>query len=185
MGQLPTECLAAILGQFLESNREIVAAGKTDQSKPLIVGNRVFDKLLTTEDITAFTRRKYHLLQLLRRGVPIEEAAQKSDVPLDEAVTFQESPKAQEYLRDRELAAILAEEAQDSDRWWLRVEAVLSGQMQLNKGQTETLKEAGKRVAPISESHGSGPTKIEIHIDPEALERYRAKRKAIDAQVIP
>lgn len=169
----------------MESNREIVAAGKTDQSKPLIVGNRVFDKLLTTEDITAFTRRKYHLLQLLRRGIPIEEAAQKSDVPVDEAITFRDSPKAQEYLRDRELAAILAEEAQDPDRWWVRAEAVLSGEMQLSKGQTEVFKETGKRAVPLAESHGIGQTKIEIHIDPEAIERYREKRKAIDAQVIP
>ena len=166
-----------------EEKRELVALGKFEEAKPVVFRNKVFDKLLTTDHITSFPSQKYYFLQLVRRGSSVEDAAVKAGIELEQAREFAGSPKAQEYLRDREIAGMIAEEAKDETRWWVRAEGVMQGDIKLSKGQTETFKEMGRRVAPIiGEQHGS--TKIEINIDGEALERYRAKKKAVDAELI-
>ena len=163
--------------------KDIVSQGKTDDSRPLIVRNRVFDRYLTTDGLTDFSRPKYLFLQLLRRGMTTEEAARRCDMTLDDAVKFRDSPKAQEYLTDRYLASILAEEAKDPDRFWTRLELLQQGHLKFRKDQVEALKEAGRRIAPITDS-SQAPTKIEITIDADAMERARAKRRAIDAEVV-
>lgn len=160
--------------------QDLTQVSKANHSHPLVVGHRVFDRLLNTDEIVQFGDKKYLLLQLLLRDLPIEEAAGRVGMTLEQAVEFRDSEKAQAYLQDRMLARIVAEEAKNEDRWWVRTELVLQGKMDLSKAQTEVLKEQGRRVSPIKEG---GTTKIEINIDPSAVKAAFAREKAIDAEL--
>lgn len=165
---------------FLDK-KELIEVSKENDSHPLVVGHRVFDRLLNTEEIVQFGDKKYLLLQLLLREIPLEEAADRVGLTLEQAADFRDSDKAQKFLQDRMLAKVIAQEAQNSDRWWVRAEGVMQGEIKLSKGQTETFKEIGKRVVPISEGHGT--TKIEINIDPGAVKAAFVREKAIEAEL--
>lgn len=160
---------------------ELTAIARENDSRPLVVGHRVFDRLLNTEHIVQFGDKKYLLLQLLLRDIPIEEAAQRVGLSTEQAVAFRDSDKAQEYLQDRMLARVVAEEAKNEDRWWVRTELVLQGKMDLNKAQTEMMKEQGRRVSPVKD--GTTNTKIEINIDPGAVKAAFIREKAIEAEL--
>lgn len=160
--------------------QELRQVARESDNRPLVVGHRVFDRLLNTEEIVQFGDKKYLLLQLLLRDIPLDEAASRVNMTTEEAVSFRDSDKAQIYLQDRMLARIVAEEAKNEDRWWVRVEQVLGGKMDLTKAQTEMMKEAGRRVSPIKEG---GTTKIEINIDPGAVKAAFAREKAIEAEL--
>ena len=77
----------------------------------------------------------------------------------------------------------MAEEAKDPDRWWSRIELLLQGKLKFRKDQSDALKEAGRRISPVTDSSGGIQARIEINIDPEAIERARAKKRAINAEV--
>lgn len=162
------------------NKQELTAAGRENDNHPLVVGHRVFDRLLNTDDIVQFGDKKYLLLQLLLRDIPIEEAATRVGMTTEAATDFRDSEKAQLYLQDRMLAKIVAEEAKNEDRWWVRTEMVLQGKMDLSKAQTEMMKESGRRVSPIKEG---GTTKIEINIDPGAVKAAFVREKAIEAEL--
>lgn len=170
----------------MNTNSEIAALAKTEQAHPLIVGNRVFDVLPTTQELVDFTRPKYLLLQLLRRGLPIEEAALKSGLELDDAVSFRDSPKAQDYLQKKELASIIAQETKDPDRWWVQVHKVMEGEKVLNKGQMVALQAQGDRVAPKrNEIDGDKPkTVINFNFSADAVKEAFRRQESIEAELV-
>lgn len=169
-----------------DTNSSIKQISKENQSHPLIVGNKVFDVLPTTQELIDFSRPKYLLLQLIFRGIPIEEAATKAGIPLDQAITFQNSQKAIDYLQKKTLASIVAQEARDPDRWWVEVHNVMDGTKQLNKGQMVALQAQGDRVAPKKNDADGEKAKVTIQFNfsPESVREAFRRQDAIDAELV-
>lgn len=166
-------------------NAEITQLVKDEKAHPLIVGNRVFDILPTTQELVDFTRSKYLFLQLIWRGVALPEAAEKAGLPVEDATAFKDSPKAQDYLQKKELAAIVAQEAKNPDRWWVEVHRVMEGEKVLNKGQMVVLQAQGDRVAPKrAEADGEkGKTIINFNFSAEAVKEAFRRQDVIEAEL--
>lgn len=167
-------------------NEQIKDLAKSEKARPLIVGNRVFDVLPTTQELVDFTRPKYLLLQLLWRGLSIEDAALKAGVDLEDAVAFRDSDKAQDYLQKKSLASIVAQETKDPDRWWVQVNEVMEGRKVLNKGQMVALQAQGDRVAPKRNEADTEKTKtvINFNFSPEAVQEAFRRQEAIEAKIV-
>lgn len=163
--------------------KDIVKLGKTEDSRPLVVGNDVFEKDLATSRLFRFSRKRYIFLNLLHDGLTLDEASLKAGLTPETALKFRESAEAAEYLEMRELREVVAREAKDADRWWAMGYAAMEGKKAMNKIQCEIYKEHGKRIQPCSEA-SAPPSKIEIHISPEAIERSKERRQSIDAQIV-
>lgn len=167
-------------------NLAIKQNAKDDQSRPLIVGNRVFDVLPTTEDLIHFTRPNYLLLQLIWRGLSVEDAASKAGVDLEVAKAFLSSEKALDYLRKKELASVIAEETRNPDRWWVEVHNVMDGTKVLNKGQMVALQAQGDRVAPKRNDSDADKPKVTIQFNfsSESVSEAFRRQEAINAEIV-
>lgn len=169
-----------------QTNLDIKQLSKDEKVHPLIVGNRVFDVLPTTDDLINFTRAKYLLLQLIWRGLSVEEASDKAGVLLEDAQTFLASEKALDYLRKKELASVIAQEARNPDRWWVEVHNVMDGSKVLNKGQMVALQAQGDRVAPkrndVDETKAK--TVINFNFSAESVQEAFKRQESIEAQIV-
>lgn len=163
--------------------QEIVALGKTETSRPLVAGNDVFEKDVATNRLFRFSRKRYIFLNLLHDGLSLEEAAAKAGLDQGSALKFREGSEASEFLEMRELREIVAREAKDPDRWWTLGYMAMEGKKPMNKIQCEIYKEHGKRIQPCSDAQQPA-MKVEIHVSPEALERSRERRKAVETQIV-
>lgn len=167
----------------MDNSKEILALGRTETSAPALIGNRVVDRLLTTDKVIDLPRQKYLFLQLRRRDVSLEDAAVKAKLDLKDAQDFESTPLAQEYLQDRLTASILAEEAKDQDRWWIRLHSIVEGKIPVTREQMDAMKLAGARIAPTSEGQAA-TNRIEINIDPTAVQEAFRRQNAIEAQIV-
>lgn len=166
-------------------NKELIATGKTDATAPLIVGGIVFDVLaFDPHNIIKFNRKQYQFLNAYRLGVSLEEAALKADMNPDTAERFLKRPDTVKWLEDRALMHHIKSEWEEPAKWYEMGDRVLEGKKKLDKAQTEVWKEFGKRVAPLRGDGPNGGTHIEINIDPDAIERARAKKRAIDGEIV-
>jgi len=148
-----------------------------------VLGNQVFDRLIETDEILGFTKKKYLLLQALRKNQPLEEAAAKLDFSLEEAREFADSPKAKKYLQDRQLAEIIAAEAKDPTRAWVRLEMMNQGQA-VRKSQVEALKMTMDRVDPIKkQSDGNERPTYTFNFTMADVKGALDRQKAIDAEI--
>lgn len=163
--------------------KDIIALGKTDESRPLVVGNDVFERDLATSRLYRFSRKRYIFLNLIHDDASIEEAALKSGLDLGMAQRFLNMTEAKDYLEMREVREIVAREAKDADGWWVKGFLVEEGKKPMNKVQCEIWKERGKRISPCSDA-SAPPMKVEIHISQEALDRSKERRKAVEAQIV-
>lgn len=150
------------------------------------MGNRVIDVLPTTQELVDFSRPRYVLLQLLWRGMPIEEASDKAGLSLEDATAFRDSAKAQDYLQKKTLASIVAQETKDPDRWWVELHNVMAGTKVLSKGQMVALQAQGDRVAPKTREAGEEKSKVTINFNfsPEAVKEAFRRQEAIEAKIV-
>lgn len=166
-------------------NDDIKQLARSEKEHPVIIGNRVFDVLPTTQELVFFSRPKYLLLQLIRRGLSLTEASEKSGVELDEAEAFLASPKATDYLRKKELASIIAQEAKERDNWWTTVAQVMEGTKVLNKGQMVALQAQGDRVSPKkNDVDDKAKVVINFNFSPETVHEAFRRQEAIEAQLV-
>ncbi len=159
---------------------------KDDKSHPLIVGNRVFDVLPTTDDLINFTRKQYLLMQLVWRGLSTEEASDKSGYELEHAKTFLDTELAKDYLQKKQLASIIAQETKNEDNWWVEVHQVRTGEKVLNKGQMVALQASGDRVAPKRNEVNAEKAKVVINFNfsPESVREAFKRQQSIEAQLV-
>lgn len=166
-------------------NKDLIATGKTDATTPLVVGNTVFDVLAFDPDhLIKFNRKQYQFLNSYRLGVSLDEAATKADISVDAADRFLKRDDVRRWLEDRALMHHIKTEWEEPAKWYAMGDKVLEGKKKLDKAQTEVWKEFGKRVAPLRGDGPNGGTHIEINIDPDAIERARAKKRAIDGEIV-
>lgn len=165
-------------------NKELIQVGQTDATRPLVVGNAVFDVLaFDPKNIIKFSRKQYQFLNSYRLGVSLEEASEKAGMTLESADRFLKRSDTVKWLEDRALMHHIKTEWEEPAKWYEMGDRVLEGKKKLDKAQTEVWKEFGKRVAPLRGDGPNGGTHIEINIDPDAIERARAKKRAIDAEL--
>jgi hypothetical protein len=168
-----------------QTNLEIKSLARDEKAHPLIVGNRVFDVLPTTDDLINFTRKQYLFLQLIWRGLSTGEASEKAGYALDQAASFLETDKAKDYLQKKQLASIIAQETKNEDNWWVEVHQVRTGEKILNKGQMVALQASGDRVAPKRNEVNQEKTKVVINFNfsAESVKEAFKRQESIDAEL--
>jgi hypothetical protein len=168
-------------------NKELMDAGRTDATAPLMVGNAVFDVLaFDPHHIIKFTRKQYQFLNSYRLGVSLKEAAQKADMSAETADHFLKRPDTVKWLEDRALMHHIKTEWQESARWWKMGDDVLEGKKALSKAQTVVFQEFGARICPKPrEGDGRNPQSqtVNFNFSKEAVEAAFQRQQAIDAEV--
>lgn len=164
-------------------NKELISQGRTDATAPLIVGNTVFDPLTFAPEIVRFSRKQYIFLNAYKLGVPIDEAAAKADLTVEQAERFLRKPQTIEWLRDRSLMHHIKTEWEEPGKWWSMGNEVLEGKRQFNKSQIVVFQEFGHRAVPKKSDTAYSSTKIEINIDPQAVKEAFIRQEAIDGEV--
>lgn len=168
----------------MESKDELIALGKTDATRPLVVGNDVYDPLTFQPEIVRFSRKQYVFLNAYRMGVPLPEAALKAGMTPEAVERFLDKPDTIAWLQDRALQHHIKTEWEEPDKWWTMGNAVLEGKRDFSKAQTEVWKDFGRRIAPVvGEGHGQG-TKIEININPAAVQEAFRRQPVIEAKLV-
>jgi hypothetical protein len=168
------------------SRASLEKIGSTDATAPLILGNDVYEPLTFAPDIVRFSRKQYAFLHAFRLGTPLAEAASKAGMTPESVKRFLEKPDTITWLRDRALKDEIRNEWNEPGKWYAEGQKMLE-QPDLAKHKLEIWKEFGDRAVPkpsrnASESQSS--PKIVINIDPDAIERAKARKAAIDAQIV-
>lgn len=164
-------------------NKEIIAQGRTDATAPLIVGNTVFDPLTFAPEIVRFSRKQYIFLNAYKLGVPIDQAAAKAELTVEQAERFLKRPQTMDWLKDRSLMHHIKTEWEEPGKWWVMGNEVLEGKRQFNKAQIVVFQEFGHRAVPKKADMGHTTTKIEINIDPKAVHDAFVRQEAIDGEL--
>lgn len=158
---------------------------ETSEIRPLMVGGRVYERTAYSPDVIPFTNAQYRFLHAYRLEIPIEDAASKSGLTVQQAERFLAKPKTIEWLKDRALKDHIKREWEEPGKWY-QVGEEMRNKEEVPKHQVDIWKEFGDRVCPkTSRNADSGnTTRIEISIDPGAHERSLQRRAAIEAQIV-
>jgi hypothetical protein len=164
-------------------NEARALTGAQESVKGLVVGNDVYDPLIFQPEIVRFSKKQYVFLHAYRVGVPLPEAAAKAQLTPEQAIRFLEKEGTIAWLKDRALQDHIKTEWEEPAKWWKLGADVLDGSRELSKAQQEVFKEFGRRIAPVAADF-RGPAKIEINIDPAAVQKAFERQSSIEAQIV-
>lgn len=167
----------------METNKELVQQGTTDATRPIAVGHDIYDPLVFQPEIIRFSRRQYVFLNAYRLGVSLPDAAAKAEMSPESAERFLRREDTVKWLQDRALMDHIRTQWEEPSKWWSMGDEVLNGQRQFSKAQIEVWKDFGRRIAPVA-AEGHAQTKIEVNIDPGAVQEAFRRQQAIDAQIV-
>lgn len=172
------------MNEFTAEARDLIKA--EDGRKGLVVGNHIFSPHQFNEDIPDFTSRQYIFLNAFRFGVPLEEAAQKADMPPESAERFLDKPKVKAWLADRATKDYIKKEWAEPGKWWQYGDKVLTGEKTLNKGQMVVFQAFGDRVCPkLKDPNDATPkTVIQFNFSAEAVQKAFDRQQSIDAEIV-
>lgn len=163
-------------------SKELTNLGKTDATAPLVVGNTVFDPLTFAPKIVKFSRKQYLFLNNYKLGIPLEEAAAKSDLTLEQAERFLDKPDVRAWLEDRALMNHIKTEWEEPAKWWHMGNEVLEGRREFSKSQQVVWENFGDRIVPKKGTPSDSSPKITININPEAVKEAFKRQESIDTE---
>ncbi len=157
---------------------------KLDNSPTLIVGNRVYDASQLVPDIVHFTRSQYLFLNNYRLGVPLDEAASKSNMTPAQAEAFLDRPKTIAWLQDRAEKDHIRNEWAESGKWWKMGNECLEGTRHLSKDQQIVFMAFGDRICPKTKESGeSAKTVINFNFSPESVRAAFQRQETIQGEL--
>ena len=154
-----------------------------DGVQGLVVGKDVYDPLLFSPSIVRFTAKQYVFLRYYRLGTHIKDAAEKAGLTVEQAERFLSRGDVNEWLEDRAIKDHIKKEWEEPGKWWQEGDEVMAGKKVWSKGQLEVWKAFGDRIAPTRKQADSSSTKIEINIDPSAVQEAFRRQNAIEAEL--
>lgn len=160
-------------------------AAKTDGTKVLIVGNRVYDASQLVPSVVHFTRSQYLFLQNYRLGITIDEAAQKANMTAQEAENFLARPKTISWLQDRAVKDHIRNEWAEGGKWWEMGNDCLEGKKHLSKDQQVVFMAFGERVCPKPriDAEQQGKTVINFNFSAEDVQEAKRRQKSIETEL--
>ena len=166
-------------------NREIKAVAKARENGVAIVGNQVFEGSKYAPHLYQFTRQKYLLLNHYHAGLPLEEAALKVNMDIEDAARFIDSPKAVEWLEKEAILDYKKQKWADGREWISVGDDCIEGRKHLAKDQQVIFSAFGERFAPKPRGEmGDGKrTVINFNFTPESVKEALARQNIIDAEV--
>lgn len=154
-----------------------------DGRKGLVVGNRVISPHQFDPSIPDFSSRHYIFLNAYRYGTPLDEAAQKADLSVEQADRFLDRDDVKRWLADRAKKDHIKREWEEPGKWYQIGNDKLEGKREMDKADVVIWQEFGKRVVPTRGESAGNVTKIEINIDPNSVQNALDRQKAIDAEL--
>lgn len=132
-------------------------------------------------------RRQLTLLQALKEGLSVQDAALKAELTEEQAVRFLKKKDVQAWLRNKaEEEAVLRDWT--PEKWFALGQKWLDGDdsHRVPKHKIEVWRELGDRVVPKPSRNDEKDLKpvIEINIDPEAINRAFERQQSIEAQIV-
>lgn len=168
---------------IIQEAKDLVKAD--DGFSGLVVGRKVYSPHTFDSRIPDFTAQQYVFLRHYRLGVPLEEAATQAGLTPEAADAFLSRPKVVAWLQDRAIKDYIKNEWAEPGKWWKEGDDVLKGHKEFTKIKLEIWKEFGQRVAPLKrEVHQPSAPKIEINIDPSAVQDAFRRQNAIEADIV-
>lgn len=155
----------------------IESLGKTDATRALVLGSSVYDPLIFSRRLVCFSRRQYLFLNNYRLGVPLAEAAAKSELTTEQAERFLKRPKTRAWLEDRAKKDYIRNEWAESAKWWEMGDKVLNGERKLSKDQQVVYMAFGDRVCPKARESGDEKGKTVINFNFTANDVKEAFRR--------
>lgn len=149
-----------------------------------IVGNRVYEASKYAPDLIYFTTDKYLLLNHFHSGMSLEAAAQKSGVPIEEAESFIDSPKAVEHLRKLAIRDYIRRDWEGGGKWVEMGEAVLSGERKLSKDQQVVYMAFRDQFMPKPKNENESKTVINFNFTADDVKKALQRQSAIDVEVV-
>lgn len=166
------------------SDEEMKAVAKQDGNPIFLVKNQVYDASQLVPSIVSFTRRQYLFLNHYRLGVPLEEAARKSEMTAEEAERFLDRPKTKAWLEDRATKDHIRNEWAEGGKWWQMGDECLEGKRHLSKDQQVVFMAFGERVCPKTRDPSTEiKTTINVNFTAEDVKEAFRRQATIDAEI--
>lgn len=179
----------SIPSRFLSQNpfnEEAKALLKTeDGGRGLCIAGRVFTPHTFSEKLPNFSSRHYVFLRHYSLETPLEDAAEKAELTVEQAERFLDRKDVREWLADRALKSYIKQEWEVPGKLYKELDDVYEGRKVLErKSQMEALKLLAERVAPPRRStDGQGSPSYTFNFGVDAVKAAFDRQKAIDAEV--
>ncbi len=149
-------------------------------------GNITYVPFLYSRDRFIPLRAKHRLLlDAYRPGISLEQAANSAGMTYEAAKSFFRKPIVREWLHDLEKDVSIQNGWAQPGKWWAEGNKVWDGKKVLNKAQLVVWQEFGDRVVPkVSRNASEGSPKIEINIDPGAVQEAFRRQNSIEADIV-
>lgn len=103
----------------------------------------------------------------------------------EQADRFLDKPMTVAWLQDRAIKDHIKNEWAEPGKWYKEGDDIMEGRKMWSKAQLEVWKAFGERVAPPKRtSDGSTQPKIQINIDPSAVQEAFRRQQAIEAEIM-
>lgn len=169
----------------MEPNQDVKQLVKSEDGvRGLVIGNRVYDPLLFSRRVVRFSAKQYRFLQAYRLGTPLHEAAEKANLTIEQVDRFLKRESTRAWLRDRAEKDHIKSEWEEPGKWWALGNEVLEGKKQFSKAQIVVFQEFGNRVCPKAGVGSDSAPKIQINIDPSAVQEAFRRQQSIEAEIV-
>lgn len=156
---------------------------KQDGTKVVVVGNRVYDASQLVPSVVHFTRSQYLFLNHYKLGVPLEEAADKSGMTVEDAERFLRRSKTRAWLEDRALKDHIRNEWAEGGKWWQMGDDCLEGKKHLSKDQQVVFMAFGDRVCPKkSDTSDQSKTTINFNFSADDVREAFKREQSFDTE---
>ena len=163
--------------------REIKSLAKGNELGVAVVGNRVFEASKYAPGLRVFPTKKWLFLNHYAQEVPIEEAALKAGISVEEAERFIETPLAKGWLERRAVIESARQKWADGGEWVALGDDCLEGKRHLSKDQQVVFQAFGDRFNSKQRAESRGETVINVNFSAQAVEAAIARQQAIEAEL--
>lgn len=141
--------------------------------------------VFTKGKFLCFKRKHLLFLDAFKPGVPLAKAAEAAGLSEHQAMKFLRRKDVRAWMHDLSKEAAIQRDWDRPAKWWKMGDDILNRRMPCDEATLEVWREFGARVAPKPSRNAQVITenKIEINIDPGAVDKAMARQRAIDAEI--
>lgn len=166
------------------SPKELISLGRTDASKPAVIGRWVLDPFVLSEGSCRFSWRQYRFANAYRQTLDLDSACNAGQMTHEQGLRFLRRKDVDAWMNDRLQMQATKRSWNSEERWWVEFDK-LYRQEKVPRHRTELLREAGDRIAPKHKaSDMEAASKVVINVSPETVMAIREREKAMQAELV-
>lgn len=166
-----------------DEKKELIALGKTDASRPLVIGRYVKDPLVMSDGSCDFSWRQYRFALVYQKTLDLTMACEASGMRRESAIYFLKKPQVKAWLDDRTQMDNVKKKWTLEGRWFAEVDKQYQKEF-VPKHRVQILGMVKDFIPEASEKKQLTPTEVKISIAPETVMAIREREKAMEAELI-